>query len=1118
MKVKKDYIKIENLEQYLIKVKQIHPDSPQYLPYWRQLKKNCIEGLWGYETGVYNNGIAGYRYMPGRLFFYGNFCTILDVDEQQNSRKRIRPDIRDIEWERAYMLLEARGFSGWTEDDEFTSDLAIKDPESIRSSNTTRYLQLFRKDGRLKEFINPRENIRKLHNEPKGVPTYWNSAKNINELGSRGGGKDLEENTLVYTDNGAVKIKDIQIGDKIFGADGKLTTVIQKRYFTDQLQYKITFADGRSIECGKGHLWTLIKKSGKKFTTELDNIKDNYQGYLRPNDKKDVKYFVQQTEPLQYSKKELLLEPYYLGLWLGDGNSHNTGITTQDKEIVDYIYKIAEKYNLHVQINQNESKSCPTYNINIAKGGRFKTNPLKDKLKKLNLIYNKHIPSIYKIASYEQKLELLKGLMDSDGYCDKTHIEITQKSKTLILDIKELCESLGIKTCLSNKIIDNTVYYRLLLKSKFPIFKLKRKQKYWEKEFTKYHFSKISKNGIVKIEPTLVKPSVCIAVDNKDSLFVAGDHIVTHNSYFYALAVTKYEITFDGVKYYTQENILNPLKAEICVGSGQQAKSADFMKKVYDSIQQLALDKDVGVWGKPGQEDYTPCPFYKEMAGSIKPNNKDNLYRHEYKVLENGREVIKGTGSYAAHVVYSINKPSGAEAAAGGRYNIVIYEEEGLTELLREAWGSNNATVTVGAKQFGTQIGLGTSGNMDTILPSKEIFTHPKQYNCVSYNDVWEESGEIGFFLPAYMTVRDFKDKDGNTDVDKALNHFYNKRKIAAEANNPHILQIEKMNYPLVPSDMWQSNKGAILPVQEAEQREKVLIKNKHYEKIGTNIKLYWDSSHPQGVRYTVEHNALPFYEHKYKYERTDLSGAIRIFEFPQVVNINNKSEIPKDMYWIAHDPYVSDNIEEGDSLGASYVFLNPKYITEGYNGNTIVASYIGKPYNGRKEYYQNLEKLIAFYGNPTRGLWFEANRGDECKNYFKNRNKEHLLCLRPERHNNSNIYHKQVTQYGFILGQRLSQRVDLLDKFRDWLVEDTMLSDGNKLNIERIPCIFLIRQIQAFNLDKGNYDAISAFLGIVLAIKETEHLLEQELINKNKTNPLAFLSQNKKIFHGQDY
>ena len=148
-------------------------------------------------------------------------------------------------------------------------------------------------------------------------------------------------------------------------------------------------------------------------------------------------------------------------------------------------------------------------------------------------------------------------------------------------------------------------------------------------------------------------------------------------SYFYSIAVILHTIIFDGVKYYTQETIDNPPKAELCVGSGQANKSSDFCKKIEDAMTQLATDPDLGVWGKFGEnEDYEPSIFYKEMSGSLSPNNKakNNMWRHEYSVLSDGRETLKGTGSYLAHVVYSPNKPDGAEAAAGGRYNYIIYE------------------------------------------------------------------------------------------------------------------------------------------------------------------------------------------------------------------------------------------------------------------------------------------------------------------------------------------------------------------------------------------------------------------------------------------------------------
>lgn len=503
------------------------------------------------------------------------------------------------------------------------------------------------------------------------------------------------------------------------------------------------------------------------------------------------------------------------------------------------------------------------------------------------------------------------------------------------------------------------------------------------------------------------------------------------------------------------------------------------------------------------------------MSGSIKPNNKQNLYRHEYKVIEGGRETIEGTGSYVAHVVYSHQKPDGAEAAAGGRYGKNIYEEIGLISILLEAWGSNNATVKVGKKQFGMQIGLGTSGNMDTIQPAKEIFTNPNTFNLVSFNDDWEESGDIGFFMPAYITIRDYKDKDGNTDFDKAIKYVKGLEAIAMEADNPQVLAAHKMNYPTVPSDMWQSNKSNILPVAEAERRLAELNKGKLYQKNHTCIKLSWDSSSHTGVSYKIDYESRPFYEHKFRYERDDLSGAVCIYEFPQIIETTGKT--PDDMYcFIGHDPYISDRLDQGNSLGASYILMNPKYISDGFNGNTVVASYIGKPFGGRKEYYSNLEKLMALYGNPTRGLWFEADRGDECKNYYVNRNKANLLALRPQRVDSKNIHAKRIVQYGFTTGGKIG-KIDKLDKFADWLLDFTTLSDGKKLNIERLPCIFLVRQIAQYDLEKGNYDAVSAMIGCIVGLKEHEHQLFEDIKKKHSHNPLSFLSQNRKLFADSD-
>ena len=94
------WINIENRNNWLIEIPRLHPDSTKYLEFWRDAKRKCIEGYWGMDFGKY-------RYTPGFLFFYINFCRILDVNEATKTRTSIKPLLRDLEWEISYMMLEA---------------------------------------------------------------------------------------------------------------------------------------------------------------------------------------------------------------------------------------------------------------------------------------------------------------------------------------------------------------------------------------------------------------------------------------------------------------------------------------------------------------------------------------------------------------------------------------------------------------------------------------------------------------------------------------------------------------------------------------------------------------------------------------------------------------------------------------------------------------------------------------------------------------------------------------------------------------------------------------------------------------------------------------------------
>ena len=183
-----------------------------------------------------------------------------------------------------------------------------------------------------------------------------------------------------------------------------------------------------------------------------------------------------------------------------------------------------------------------------------------------------------------------------------------------------------------------------------------------------------------------------------------------------------------------------------------------------------------------------------------------------------------------------------------------------------------------------------------------------------------------------------------------------------------------------------------------------------------------------------------------------------------------------KDLYYIVHDPYVSST--GGESLGATYVFANPKYLPEGHPGNTLMASYIGKPETLDK-YNENLEKLVQYYGNPMGGLWYEANRGENVRHWFIKKNKQYVLSVRPTSIKGSRIYEAKTSEHGYLVGNKMA-KINLVQYLNDWLLEETELSDGKKRNIERLPCLYTVRQIAMFDInDDENYDGVSALLGL---------------------------------------
>ncbi len=277
--------------------KTLHPFHPNYRQYWLQEYSRIIEGYW-------NSGV----FMPPKLYFYVNHGTI--QKKKGNLRIDDHPDLRDVEWDFHYTLMEAKGFSGFSDDPFFSSHKSLIDdtltehPSIYREEEIEEEVEEWNEDLNLyitntvkktvqvkKQYVDPRTYLRSIHKYHLGKPLYFNECENLIFMAGRGLGKDLEENTLVYkvdinsidasnSLNGfkytAVKIKDIEIGDFILSYN--LTTivkVINKESYSNQVMYKISLKNDNIIECGGGHLWYTRSLSRIK----LSNTEELYNHY-----------------------------------------------------------------------------------------------------------------------------------------------------------------------------------------------------------------------------------------------------------------------------------------------------------------------------------------------------------------------------------------------------------------------------------------------------------------------------------------------------------------------------------------------------------------------------------------------------------------------------------------------------------------------------------------------------------------------------------------------------------------------------------------------------------------------------------------------------------------------
>ncbi len=413
-------------------------------------------------------------------------------------------------------------------------------------------------------------------------------------------GKLLLDTELIPTPTGFVRMADLRVGSQVYGNDGKPCNVV---FVSEQQQvdvYRITFDNGDVIECCKDHQWTVYDRlnqsikqvNGKRVSYShrevTDTIENLYKSHWYRDNARGVReyaYYIPNTEPVQYSQKELLIDPYLLGLWLGDGTNANRDLTCH----VDHVAFYESQGVVFGQNRVNSEKRPSLFTAPIL---NFETTDIRTLgiERSTTGVKTKRIPSEYLFSSVDQRIALVQGLMDTDGFVEKNGvccIQLTRKNQPLIEDVYTLLCSLGIKVF--RKQFEDTDSERLQFtvgRDQFDVCRIPHKLNRQKLSLSRGRY--VTSRTIQKIEPLNEKAlGRCIQVDSPNHLYLCTPaYIPTHNTTTVGALLLWYALF--------NENF------SIAILANKQAQAYEILDRITSAFEYLPkwLQQGVVEWNK----------------------------------------------------------------------------------------------------------------------------------------------------------------------------------------------------------------------------------------------------------------------------------------------------------------------------------------------------------------------------------------------------------------------------------------------------------------------------------------------------------------------------------------
>ena len=358
-----------------------------------------------------------------------------------------------------------------------------------------------------------------------------------------GTGKDQPLSARILTPNGWMTMGEMRVGQAIIGRDGRSHTVTG--VFPQGMKpiYRVHFRDGTHTECGADHLWSVRdanrRRRGKGWAAKP--LSDLLRlGINRPlsGDRVGNKWEVPLMEPAQFDEAPHRVDPYILGVLIGDGYLVGSEVVfsnpDMDRDIRDEVRRRLPDGYVAQQDRRSDAKHCPQFTISYRPNGvgtRGK-NAIKLEVSRLGLnIKSPHrfIPPEYKMGSVEQRLSLLRGLMDTDGSSKSNRIAYHTLSSQLASDVADLVRSLGgvaIVHVYDRSHHDKPTEFSVNVKINTCPFICLRKAMNWKPPTRGNRVCKF----IEDVRFVGFGLTQCISVSAPDQLYVTDDYIVTHNT------------------------------------------------------------------------------------------------------------------------------------------------------------------------------------------------------------------------------------------------------------------------------------------------------------------------------------------------------------------------------------------------------------------------------------------------------------------------------------------------------------------------------------------------------------------------------------------------------------